>query len=199
MARPQKEGLDYFPHDVHLSIDEKIEDLEAVYKNDGYAVYLKLLERIYLKGGMINISVAETRQKYARKFHIDDFKKFDEMIDLMAKLGLFNEKLWKRSKVLTSEGVKKRMQPVIEKRVLMKERYAKRISASETKQKRHKVKESKEKKSKEKNIPPEKPPISSEEIQHLKDLQWSDQKIKDHFIGRGYPEAEIDVAMGKRF
>ncbi|MBL8014285.1 MAG: hypothetical protein JNN05_10600, partial [Candidatus Omnitrophica bacterium] len=49
------------------------------------------------------------------------------------------------------------------------------------------------------NTPPEKPPISSEEIQNLRDLQWNDQKIKDHLITRDYTEAEIDSAMGKKF
>lgn len=52
MARPIKEGLDYFPHDTDASTqDDKIETLEASYGNDGYATYFKLLERIYRNGG----------------------------------------------------------------------------------------------------------------------------------------------------
>ena len=47
MARPPKEGLDYFPHDTDAVNDEKIEALRALYGNDGYAFFFILLERIY--------------------------------------------------------------------------------------------------------------------------------------------------------
>ena len=47
MARPQKEGMDYYPHDIDAANDEKIEALRAIYGNNGYAFYFILLERIY--------------------------------------------------------------------------------------------------------------------------------------------------------
>ena len=47
MARPQKEGLDYFSHDTYSESDEKIQAMIYLYGNEGYAFYYRLLEHIY--------------------------------------------------------------------------------------------------------------------------------------------------------
>lgn len=63
MARPIKEGMDYFPHDTDASSDEKIELLTGIYGNDGYAFYFIMLERIYRnKDFCIDVSDAETEE-----------------------------------------------------------------------------------------------------------------------------------------
>ena len=49
MARPMKEGLDYFPLDVFSG--KKIKRLKSCCGNDGICVYLFLLTRIYWKKG----------------------------------------------------------------------------------------------------------------------------------------------------
>lgn len=36
MARPRKEGMDYFPHDTDAVNDTKIESLRMLYGNDGH-------------------------------------------------------------------------------------------------------------------------------------------------------------------
>lgn len=46
MARPQKEGLDYFPLDTDIAEDEKILYLEAETGLEGFAIYVKLLSTI---------------------------------------------------------------------------------------------------------------------------------------------------------
>ena len=51
MARPIKEGLDYFPFDVDFFSDKKIKRLRAKYGNDGIVVYLYLLCLIYRDKG----------------------------------------------------------------------------------------------------------------------------------------------------
>ena len=48
MSRPIKQGLDYFPMDVDL--DEKFELLEAKHGLLGFAVIIKLFQRIYREG-----------------------------------------------------------------------------------------------------------------------------------------------------
>lgn len=203
MARPLKEGLDYFPHDVDSSSDDKLETLEAVYGNDGYAAYFKLLERIYRNGGKIFISDAETMQKYSKRCNIADFMHFEKMINTMAKIGLFNEIIWKDAKALTSNGILKRVQIVTDKRVKMKERHSSRVSAAETQQKVHKVKERKEKKRK--ALPPKNTgqidPLKTidEDIKNFQAIGMTDKWIKDHYLTMEIPEAEIDLAMGKKF
>lgn len=50
MARPTKQGLDYFPFDVGFFGDQKVRILKARYSSDGIAVYVKLLCDVYKEG-----------------------------------------------------------------------------------------------------------------------------------------------------
>lgn len=50
MARPMKNGLDYFPFDVDFFSDRKIKRLRAAYGADGVNVYIYLLCEIYRNG-----------------------------------------------------------------------------------------------------------------------------------------------------
>ena len=50
MARPIKQGLDYFPLDVGFFGDKNIRILKARYQSDGIAVYVKLLCDVYKEG-----------------------------------------------------------------------------------------------------------------------------------------------------
>ena len=50
MARPTKQGLDYFPFDVGFFGDKNVRILKARYRSDGIAVYIKLLCDIYKEG-----------------------------------------------------------------------------------------------------------------------------------------------------
>lgn len=125
MARPRKEGLDYFPHDVDASSDEKIEALRSLYGNDGYAFYFIMLERIYRTPDFeLDVSDAETRQILAKKVAVTP-EKFDQMLQTALKWGCFDREAYETRGVLTSAGIKKRAQVVVEKRRKMRERYAK--------------------------------------------------------------------------
>lgn len=50
MARPTKQGLDYFSLDVGFFGDKNIRILKARYRSDGIAVYVKLLCDVYKEG-----------------------------------------------------------------------------------------------------------------------------------------------------
>lgn len=50
MARPTKQGIDYFPFDVGFFGDKNVRILKARYRSDGIAVYIKLLCDIYKEG-----------------------------------------------------------------------------------------------------------------------------------------------------
>jgi DnaD/phage-associated family protein len=154
MARPVKQGLDYFPHDTDASMDEKIEGIEALFGLEGYAIFFKLCERIYRTAdGELDISDAETRKIYARNMHIS-VKKFDDILEALVKRGLFDPELFQKTKRLSSGGIKKRIGRVTNKRLLMSEKYheaklkglvSDAETREETRQKPDKVKESKEK------------------------------------------------------
>ncbi|HGV8425653.1 TPA: DUF4373 domain-containing protein, partial [Enterococcus hirae] len=53
MARPTKEGLDYFPLDVDVFEDEKIEAIAGEFGLKGEIAVIKLLCAIYKKGYFI--------------------------------------------------------------------------------------------------------------------------------------------------
>ena len=135
MARPHKDGMDYFPHDTDAINDEKIEVLRALYGNDGYAFYFILLEKIYrTKDFELNISAAETRQILSRKLSVTE-QQFAEMLNTALKWGCFDADVYEARQVLTSNGIKKRTIVVTEKRDKMRGIYQTNVSASETRQK----------------------------------------------------------------
>jgi hypothetical protein len=125
MARPTKQGMDYFPHDTDASNDEKLEALRILYGNDGYAFYFILLERIYRTPDFeLDVSDAETIQILAKKVEVTK-DKFSEMLNTAIKRGCFCKEAFETRQVLTSNGIKKRSLSVIQKRESMANAYKK--------------------------------------------------------------------------
>lgn len=134
MARPQKCGMDYFPHDTDSLSDEKIEALRMLYGNDGYAFYFILLERIYRTENFeLDISDAETKQILSRKIGITE-EKFEKMLSTALKQKCFCKEYYESNGCLTSKGIKKRADVVLSKRIAAKKTYNSMVSATETTQ-----------------------------------------------------------------
>jgi len=167
MARPRKEGLDYFPHDVYASIDEKLEAFEALYGFEAYAFYFKVLERVYSAGGYWDVSASETLQIFGRnRMHYPAetaLSRCEELLGAAVRFSLFDKKLHIARKIITSEGVLKRVYEVEKRRLKSRTpefhphngRVSDPVSAAETPQeclkgKERKGKERKEKERKEK-------------------------------------------------
>ena len=122
MARPQKDGMDYFPHDTDAASDEKIEPLLVLYGAKGYALYFYLLERIYRqKDFELDVSDAETIQLLTRKLQITQ-QEYDSIILTALRHGAFDKQSYEERCVLTSNGIKKRASVVVAKREAMRER-----------------------------------------------------------------------------
>ena len=191
MARPTKEGLDYFPHDTDAVNDEKLEALRALHGNDGYAFFFILLERIYRSPKCeLIVSDAETIQILARKVAVTE-QKFNEMLTTALKWGCFDKQVYEKYGILTSNGVKKRSSMVLEKRDLMKELYQKtKLKSSslpvsdaetlpETPQSKVKKSKGKEKKSK---------------VKEKKQPQQSFEEYKDVLKSR-FTDLDVDVEL----
>jgi len=152
MARPQKDGMDYFPHDVYASSDEKIEPLLFLYGAAGYAFYFIHLEYIYrTKDFEFDISDAETIQILSSKLRIS-CEEYAKILQTALKHDCFDKMHYECTGRLTSAGIKKRAKPVIDKRESMRKDYEKKqalISDAETTPETHIEKESKVKKRKE--------------------------------------------------
>ncbi|ODB56943.1 hypothetical protein A7311_01050 [Paenibacillus polymyxa] len=122
MARPRKEGMDYFPHDTDAVNDTKIEALRMLYGNDGYAFYFILLELIYKQPNFeLDVSDAETMQILAKKVEVTQ-EEFGKMLATAIKRECFDPVAYQERQVLTSEGIKKRSKVVVEKRERMRKK-----------------------------------------------------------------------------
>jgi len=108
MARPLKAGLSYFQHDVDMSADEKLEALEAIHGNDGYAVFNKLLERVYKSFGKLDLSDDVQRLSIARKCNVSS-EKFDQIILDAIRFRLFDREPWEQEKRITSERIREQL------------------------------------------------------------------------------------------
>ena len=112
MARPTKQGVDYFPLDVHM--DDKIKFVEIKYKLEGFAIVIKLMQRIYSQG-------------YWCKWTEDELLLFSDEIKADIELvknvvneclerGFFNKKLYDDYNILTSNGIQKRYKEIVRRR-----------------------------------------------------------------------------------
>lgn len=140
LARPQKEGLDYFPHDTYASSDEKIEPLILLYGANGYAFYFIHLEYIYRNKSLeFDISDAETREVICQKLHIDT-KEYEQILQTALKKRCFDKSYYDETGKLTSDGVKKRAATVLERRERMRNSYDESKKESDIKKELNKSK-----------------------------------------------------------
>lgn len=112
MARPVKEGMDYFPHDTDARNDLKIRKLRAMFGNDGYATYFILLENIYRqKTYELQVPDDETILILAEECKVD-YDKFNKILLKCIDLGLFDRDIYNDEKILTSNSIKLRSEPI---------------------------------------------------------------------------------------
>ena len=108
MARPKKIGLDYFPLDVHL--EDKVELLEAEYGLIGFAILIKLWQKIYSEGYYINWNT-DNALLFARKNNTD-ITVVNSVVNTCLLRNLFDNSLYKQHEVLTSNGIQLRYDKV---------------------------------------------------------------------------------------
>lgn len=101
MARPGRNNVDYFPHDViHGS---KMFVIEQRYGNDGYAVWFKLLEQL----GKADYHYLDLKDK-VKKMYLASIFKVDEDIMMkiitdLAELGAIDKFLFEEYEIIFSE------------------------------------------------------------------------------------------------
>lgn len=106
MTAPNKHGLNYFPHDVDMSNDQKIEYLEAECGLLGYAIFCKILERIYRVGYYLYWHDRDSKL-FARRNNIET-ECCINTIKCIINEGLCNRMLHEKYSVLTSKSIQKR-------------------------------------------------------------------------------------------
>jgi hypothetical protein len=103
-----KTGIEYFSHDTDMSTADKgLELVEAEYGIKAYALYLKLLERIYGEKGYYIEWDEDSVLLFAKRLN-EDGDLVSDIVDALIKRGLFNRTVYEDHKVLTSESIQTR-------------------------------------------------------------------------------------------
>lgn len=104
MARPNKDGLDYFPFDVDFFQDERIEAISGEFGIKGEIFIVKLLSAVYKKGYFVVWNDLVKSQLLKR---VPGASKdlLDQIVNRLVTWGYFDESLFNSAKVLTSEEI----------------------------------------------------------------------------------------------
>lgn len=116
MARPIKNGFDYFPFDVGFFRDAKIRITLMYFGTDGVLLYLYLLTVIYNQGYYVVFD--EDLVCLASNDLQLSPEKIGQIINFFCKRSLFDNKLFTTDKVLSSTGIQNRYQQMIKARAL---------------------------------------------------------------------------------
>ncbi|EOB3530129.1 Lin1244/Lin1753 domain-containing protein [Enterococcus faecalis] len=104
MARPAKEGLDYFPLDVGIFEDEKIEAIAGEFGIKGELAVIKLLCAIYKKGYFILWDDLSQATLLKRLPGVSK-EMLNQIVNRLVLWGFFDKELFDSVKVLTSESI----------------------------------------------------------------------------------------------
>lgn len=104
MARPQKDGLDYFPLDVDIFEDEKIEAIAGEFGPKGELAVIKLLCAIYKKGYFI-LWDDLTQATLLKRLPGASKEMINQIVNRLVLWGFFNEELFNSVRVLTSKNI----------------------------------------------------------------------------------------------
>lgn len=104
MARPTKEGLDYFPFDVDIFEDEKIEAIAGEFGIKGELFVVKLLCAIYKKGYFV-VWNDLTKSHFLKRVPGSSKELLEQIVNRLVTWEFFDKDLFNSAKVLTSENI----------------------------------------------------------------------------------------------
>ncbi len=108
-----KSGIDWFPLDV--SLDEKFELMEAEFGLDGFAVVVKLFQRIFGGEGYYCEWTNEVALLFAKRVGMGG-NAVSEILSAAIKRGIFDSRLFEKYRIITSRGIQKRYFEAIKRR-----------------------------------------------------------------------------------
>lgn len=98
-------GIPYFPLDVHL--DDKFELIEAEFGLKGFAIVVKLLQKIYGGQGYYCEWTKDVGLLFARNVNAD-YNLVSQIVEASVRRGIFDKGLFEKYCVLTSKGIQMR-------------------------------------------------------------------------------------------
>lgn len=161
MARPTKEGLDYFPLDVGIFEDEKIEAIAGEFGIKGELTVIKLLCAVYKKGYFV-VWNDLTKATLLKRLPGVSKELLEQIVIRLVTWGFFDEDLFNSAKVLTSkniqatyfEAIKRRKSPKPTKYVINVDNNSQAVEVNADINPQSKVKETKVNKSNNNNDSP---------------------------------------------
>ena len=117
-----KNGISFFPLDVCL--DTKFDLIEAEYGLQGFAVVVKLYQRIYGEQGYYCDWTNEVALLFAHRIGLGGGV-VSEIVNAAIKRGIFDKELYDKYQILTSKGIQERYFEVVSRRkeVMVDERF----------------------------------------------------------------------------
>lgn len=112
MARPRKQGIEYFSLDVVM--DDKFDVIEAQHGIVGFGVLIKMYQKIYSEGYYYEWTERE-QLLFSSKIKVDKDIVMDIINDAL-KWGIFDLDVYEAHEVLTSKGIQSRYVAVTYKR-----------------------------------------------------------------------------------
>lgn len=112
-----KEGIEYFPLDVCL--DDKFELIEAEFGLTGFAVVVKLLQKIYGQFGYYCEWNIEVALLFAKRIGLGG-SVVSEIVAASIRRGIFDKTMHDRYGILTSAGIQKRYFEAVSRRKIVK-------------------------------------------------------------------------------
>lgn len=106
-------GISYFPLDVHL--DEKFELIEAEFGLKGFAVVVKLFQKIYGGQGYYCEWTKDVGLLFAKRNGLS-CGLASQIVQKCIEKGIFNKELFEKHRILTSKGIQERYFSIVSRR-----------------------------------------------------------------------------------
>lgn len=108
-----KDGIPYFPLDCEL--DDKFELIEAEFGLTGFAIVVKLLQRIYGGEGYYCEWTNEVALLFAKR-NSTGGSVVSEIVEASVKRGIFDQNMFEKYRILTSKGIQERYLKAVDRR-----------------------------------------------------------------------------------
>lgn len=115
MARPLKEGLDYFSLDINIESDDKIQFIEAEHGIVGFGVIIKILCKIYGSHGYYTMMTSREQKLFSNRINVD-INSINAIINSAVNEDFFDKTLFDKYGILTSKRIQERFLTATERR-----------------------------------------------------------------------------------
>lgn len=116
MARPRKDGLDYYPMDVNFLGDIKVKKVIRSHGIQAIAVILHLLGTVYRDNGYYATYDDDLLFIIADELNLEE-KYVKSVVEKLLEVDFFNREQAEKNKVLTSIGIQERYRKATERRI----------------------------------------------------------------------------------